>query len=79
MSLGDVHIMMFYRRLEKVSLTHSIKFVTITFLKYSFSVPPIEFVQCLKNLRETSQGRPNCVLKSRLHSDILGTSPGRQF
>ena len=26
-----------------------------------------------------SQGRPNCVLMLRLHSDVLGTSPGRQF
>ena len=58
MSLGDVHIMMFYRRLEKVSLTHSIKFVTITFLKYSFSLQPIEFVQCLKILER----RPKDVL-----------------
>ena len=40
MSLGDVHIMMFYGRPKKVSLTHSNKFITIAFLKYSFSVPP---------------------------------------
>ena len=49
MPLGDVHIMMFYGRPEKVSLTKkireqilglkpSIKCITITFLKYSFSV-----------------------------------------
>ena len=51
MSLGDAHIMMSYGRPEKVSLTknireqhlgltHSIKFITIIFLKYSFSLPP---------------------------------------
>ena len=40
MSLGDVHIMMFYGRPENVNLVHSPKFITITFLKYSFSVPP---------------------------------------
>ena len=41
MSLGDFHIMMFYRRPENINLMHSIKFITITFLKYSFSVPPV--------------------------------------
>ena len=40
MSLGDAHIMMFYGRPDNVSLTNSIKFITITFLKYSFSVLP---------------------------------------
>ena len=40
MSLGDVHIMMFYGCPENVNLTHSTKFITITLLKYSFSVPP---------------------------------------
>ena len=40
MSLGDVHVMIFYGGSDKVSLTHSNKFITITFLKYSFSVPP---------------------------------------
>ena len=40
MPLGDVHIMMFYGHLVEVSLTHSIKFITITFLKHSFSVTP---------------------------------------
>ena len=40
MSLVDVHIMMFYGRLENVNLTQSTKFITITFLKYGFSVPP---------------------------------------
>ena len=38
--IGDVYIMMFYGRPKKVSLTHSIEFITITFLKYNFSVPP---------------------------------------
>ena len=32
--------LMFYGRLENVNLTHSIKFTNVTFLKYSFSVPP---------------------------------------
>ena len=40
MFLGDVHITLFYGFPENVSLTDSTKFVTITFLKYSFSVPP---------------------------------------
>ena len=40
MSSGGVHIMMFYGHPGNVNLTHSIKFITITFLKYSFSVPP---------------------------------------
>ena len=40
MSLGNVYIMMFYGHSKNVDLTHSIKFITITFLKYSFSVPP---------------------------------------
>ena len=39
MSLGDAHIIMFYRRPENVNLTHSLKCITITFLKYRFSVP----------------------------------------
>ena len=38
MSLGDVRIMMFYGRPENVNLTHSVKFITITFLNYSSSV-----------------------------------------
>ena len=78
MSLGDIHIMMFYGRPENINLTHSIKFITITLLKYSFSEPTrkktIEFTQCLRNFGETSQGRPNCVLKRRLHSDVHRTS-----
>ena len=40
MSLGDVRIVMFYGCPENVNLTHPTKFVTITLLKYSFSVPP---------------------------------------
>ena len=40
MSLGGVRIMMLYGHPEDVNLTHSLKFNTITFLKYSFSVPP---------------------------------------
>ena len=39
----------------------------------------IEFIQCLINSRETSQGCANCVLKWRLHSNVLGTSPRLQF
>ena len=39
MFLGDVHIMVFYGRPENANLMHSIIFNTITFLKYSFSVP----------------------------------------
>ena len=40
MSLGDVQIVMFYGRPENVILMQSVKFNTVTFLKYSFSVPP---------------------------------------
>ena len=41
MSLGDVHIMMFCGHFENVNLMHSVKFIAIiTFLKYSFRVPP---------------------------------------
>ena len=40
MSLGDVPIMIFHGRPENVNLMHSIKFITITFLKYIFSLPP---------------------------------------
>ena len=53
MSLGDIRIMMFYGRPENVNLTHSVKFITITFLNYSSSVSlrkkTIEFIQCLIN------------------------------
>ena len=76
--------MMFYGRPKNVNLTHSVKGITITFLKYSFIVPPekkktVEFIQCLTNLGATCQGRPNCVIKRRLHSDVFGASPGLQF
>ena len=75
----DVHIMMFYGRPMKVSLTHFIKFITITFLKYSFSVPPgnktTEFIQSLINLGETFQGRPNCMTPAWWRPwDVLRTS-----
>ena len=83
MSLGDVHIMMFYRCPENVNLRQSMKFVTITFLKYISAyhqVPKIiEFSKCFITFGEAFQGRPNYVLKWRLHTDVLGTFPGRQF
>ena len=40
MSLGEVHIMMFYRCPENVNLTHCTNVITITLLKYSLNVPP---------------------------------------
>ena len=40
MSLGDVRIMLFYGCPEKVNLTHSSKFITVTLLNHSSSVPP---------------------------------------
>ena len=67
MSLGDVHIIMFYGCPENVSLTRTIKFITITFLKivsaYQQEAKTIKFIQCLMNFGETSQGHPNYVLK----------------
>ena len=67
MSLGNVNIMMFYGRPEKVHLTRSIKLITTKFLKNIFSIPPgkktIEFNQCLTSFGGMSQGHPNCVLK----------------
>ena len=57
MSLGNVHIVMFHRRPENLSLTHSIKFITITFLKYSFSVPPETKQLSLFNVSMKSMGR----------------------
>ena len=67
MSLGDVHIMIFDGHSENVNLMYSIKFITITPLRYSFNRLPgkktIEFIQFLINFGETSQGRPNCVLE----------------
>ena len=87
MSLGDAHILMFYGRPENVNLTHSVKFYTITFLKDSFGVPPRRVyselshtsLTCLITFEETSQGRPNYVLKWRLLNDGIETSQGRQF
>ena len=83
MSQGDVHIMMFYRRPKNVNLTHSTKFITITFLSivsvYHQEAKTIQFIQCPINFRETSQGRTSCVQKCPLHSDLIGTSPGGQF
>ena len=59
MSLGDVHIVMFYGRPENVNLIHSIKFITITFLEYSFKrttrKKAIVFIQCVINFEETSK------------------------
>ena len=40
MSQGDACVMMFCGCPENVNLTHSTKFITITLLKYSSSVPP---------------------------------------
>ena len=42
---------------------------------YHQEVKSIELIQCLIIFSETSQGRPNCVLKWRLHSDVLRMSP----
>ena len=39
-SLGGAYIMMFYGSPENVNLTHSLKFITITFSKYSLNVAP---------------------------------------
>ena len=83
MSLGDVYIMMFYRRPKNVNLTHSTKFITITFLSivsvYHQEAETIQFIQFPINFREASQGRPNCVRKCSLHGDLIGTSLGGQF
>ena len=40
MPLSGVRIMAFYERPKKVILIHSIKIISTTFLKYSFSIPP---------------------------------------
>ena len=37
---------------------------------YHKEVKTIEFIQCLITFGETSQGRPNYVLKWRRHSDV---------
>ena len=67
MSLGDVYIVMFYGRPENVNLIHTIKFITIIFLEYSFKrttrKKAIEFIQRVINFEETSQGCPNYILK----------------
>ena len=42
-------------------------------------IKTIEFIQCLINFAETSQGRANCVRKLCLHSDVLGTSQDVNF
>ena len=79
MLVGDAQIMMFYWRHENVILKHSIKFITVIFLKHSFNVPSgkqktFKFVLFLINFGVTSQGRPTYVLKRRLYSDVLGAS-----
>ena len=71
MSLGDIRIKMFYGCPENVNIAHSTQFITITLLKYSFSVPPGN---------KKNQAYPMChKFRRALHSDVLGTSPGRQF
>ena len=69
MSLDDVHIMMFYGSPENVNLTDSIKFITLTFesivLVHHQEAKTTEFIPCLINFGETSQGRPNCILIPR--------------
>ena len=62
MSLGDVRIMMTYEYPENVNLTHSIKFITTSLLKYSFSVPPGNknnrvYPMCHKRRRDLSSQR----------------------
>ena len=81
MSLGDVHIMMFYGRPKNFNLMGSIKFITTTFLKNSFSIPSARKNNWSMSYKssETSQGRHNYVLKWRLQSDVLGTSQDVNF
>ena len=82
LSLGEVHIMMFYGSSKNVNLTDSIKFITATFLKYRGSIQEAKtfgVILCLINFEEAFQGRPNCVLKWILHIYVLGAFPGRQF
>ena len=75
--------MRLHERPENVNLTYSTKFITKTFLKYSFSVPTetktIAFIQFFVHFEETPQIRRNCILKLRLHSNVFVTSLGRQF
>ena len=66
---------MFYRCPENVSLRYSTKFITITLLSivpaHHQEIKTICFILCLISFGEKSQGRPNCVLKWCLHSDVL--------
>lgn len=71
-----------FLRMSRMSvLTSSMKFITKTFLKYSFSIrtgrKKIEFLHFLINVREIYQGRPNNILKWPLHGDVLGTTQFR--
>ena len=63
MSLGDVRIMLFQGRPEIVNLRHSVRFITITFLKYSFTAAPGSKNSCvypmLHKFGQTSRGRVN--------------------
>ena len=62
MSLGDIHIMIFYGRPENINLTHSIKFITITLLSI-VSVNQQEKKQLsLPNVSEISERRLKIVL-----------------
>ena len=62
MSLGDIHIMIFYGRSENINLTHSIKFITITLLSI-VSVNQQEKKQLsLPNVSEISERRLKVVL-----------------
>ena len=82
MSLGDVRVMVFYGRPEIVNLRYSVRFITITFLKYSFTAAPgsktIAFIQCFINFGQTSRGRLNMRRKvmsaQRLPWDVPRTS-----
>ena len=46
---------------------------------YHQEAKTIGFIEFLINFGDTSQGRPHCVLNWRLHSDVFGASPRRQF
>ena len=64
MSLGDVHIMMFYGRPKNVKFILRSQIHSITFIKaYHQEAKIIEFIQCLINFGEASQRRSNYVLK----------------
>ena len=62
MPLCDVRIIMFYGIPENVNLIHSIKFITITFLKYSFRVPPGSKNSWVYPMPQISKRRPKDVL-----------------